>query len=267
MLLGFASLSLSAHSAERLITTGGTVTEIVFALNGGKDVVATDTSSTYPRDVFALPKVGYYRDLAAEGVLSLAPTSILALEGAGRPEALKLLKQTGIRLKVYKKPESVAALFVLINNIAKDIGKPAEAKRLIAKIEASLPKPQKLGKGKGLFILSAGDRGLVAAGTKTVANLLFEYTGVKNIAESHEGFKAMNIEFLAVNQPDFIVAPSHVVKSAGGKQDFCNQPSLKLLTAAQECKLLVMDGLLSLGMTPRLAQAISAMNDYKVKTL
>ena len=94
-----ADLTTYAHADERLITTGGTVTEIVFALSGGKKIVATDTSSTYPSAVFDLPKVGYYRELAAEGVLSLAPTSILALEGAGRPEALKLIKQTGINLK------------------------------------------------------------------------------------------------------------------------------------------------------------------------
>ena len=137
----------------------------------------------------------------------------------------------------------------MINNIAKDIGKTDEAKKLIAKIEASLPEPEALGRGKALFLLSAGDRGIVAAGKKTVPNLLFNYTGVKNIADGHEGFKAMNIEYLTVNQPDFIVAPSHVVRQAGGKQAFCNQASLKLLTASQQCKLLVMDGLMSLGMT------------------
>ena len=49
----------------------------------------------------------------------------------------------------------------------------------------------------------------------------------------------------------------------GGKQAFCEQPTLRLLKAAQTCNLLVMDSLLSLGMSPRIATAINELNEYK----
>ncbi|KGJ88578.1 hypothetical protein ND16A_2502 [Thalassotalea sp. ND16A] len=96
-------------------------------------------------------------------------------------------------------------------------------------------------------------------------NLLFNYAGITNIAATHTGFKAINSEVLAVNQPDFLVAPAHVVQSLGGKQAFCKQPTLRLLKAAQECQLLVMDSLLSLGMSPRISTAIQALHEYKTR--
>ena len=96
-------------------------------------------------------------------------------------------------------------------------------------------------------------------------NLLFSYAGITNIGATHSGFKAINTEVLAVNQPDFLVAPAHVVHSLGGKQAFCEQPTLRLLKAAQTCNLLVMDSLLSLGMSPRIATAINELSEYKTR--
>ena len=55
---------------NQLITAGGTLTDIVFALNKDDNLIGVDTSSTSPAAVNRLPKVGYYRNLSAEGVLS-----------------------------------------------------------------------------------------------------------------------------------------------------------------------------------------------------
>ncbi|MGB0894105.1 MAG: heme/hemin ABC transporter substrate-binding protein [Parashewanella sp.] len=249
--------------ADNIITTGGTITEIVYELGAGNHVVATDTSSTYPQAAKNLPKVGYYRDLAAEGVLSMSPKQIFALEGTGRPQVIKQIEATGVNVNYYKKPVNVEGLYRLISKLGDDLNKQQQAKALVKKIKTSLPKKQKLGKTKAIFVLSAGERGIIAAGQETVPSLLFSYTGITNIGKLHKGYKALNTEFLAVNQPDFIVAPFHVVMGAGGKQTFCKQPALRLFSAAKKCNVLVLDGLLSLGMTPRLATAIKQVSDYK----
>ena len=74
--------------AERVVSLGGGVSEIVHALGETDRLVARDTTSTYPESVVALPDVGYIRALSAEGVLSVDPDLILAKEGAGPPEAV-----------------------------------------------------------------------------------------------------------------------------------------------------------------------------------
>src|SRR5690606_33392795 len=77
-----------AFAAERIVTLGGDVTEIVFALGAGAAVVATDVSSVHPAAAAALPKLGYQRTLSAEGVLAQAPTLTLASDEAGPPPVL-----------------------------------------------------------------------------------------------------------------------------------------------------------------------------------
>ena len=262
---------------QKLITAGGTITEIVFALGAGERVIAVDQSSQYPEAVKQLPMVGYYRELAAEGVLSFAPDKILAIEGVGRQEVIKQIESTGVQVVVYNKPTSTDGLVALIKQLGDDLGKAEQAEQLIAKFNASLPNENRSESysetsnntppTKAVFLLSASDRGLIAAGTETVPQLIFNYAGIQNIAAKHTGFKGINNEALALQQPDFLVAPRHVVMGAGGKEKFCQSPNLSLLKAAQQCKLLVMDSLQSLGMTPRLADAIATVKNYQLENL
>ncbi|BDX05270.1 hemin-binding protein [Planctobacterium marinum] len=274
-MLRFAALlwivCFSAHSTAspksaadpRIITAGGTITEIVFALGAGESVVAVDQSSQYPAAATDLPMVGYYRELAAEGVLAFMPDKLMALEGAGSPEVLEQIAAIGVDVRIYAKPKSVDDLMSLIAELGDDLNRQNAATLLQTKIQSSLPVKKQLSDTKAVYLLSAGDRGLIAAGKETVPQLLFDYNGIQNLASSHFGFKGLNSESLALQQPDFLVAPEHVVRGMGGRQAFCQAAVLRLLSAAQECRLLVMDSLMSLGMTPRLAKAIEAVNRWE----
>lgn len=250
-----------AKESEKLVVAGGTLTELVFALGAGDQVVAVDQSSLYPAKVSELPSVGYYRDLAAEGVLSTGLTRLIAQEGSGRDAALKQIEAAGVQVNYYEKTVTVEGLFRLIEKLGQDLNKGQRAKQLITQIKTSLPEKATAKQGNALFLLSAGERGLIAAGTQTVPALYFDYLGIENVAK-HEGYKGIGLESLAVMQPDFIVSPAHVVHGMGGKKAFCKQSQLALLKAAQECNLLVMDSLLALGMTPRIATALKEIESF-----
>src|ERR1700754_1440334 len=81
-----AGRSISITDPSRIVSVGGAVTEILYAIGLEDRVVAVDTTSLYPQRVTGKPKVGYMRQLSPEGVLGLAPTLILASEGAGPKE-------------------------------------------------------------------------------------------------------------------------------------------------------------------------------------
>lgn len=258
-------MSMTSWAAEkRIVIAGGTLTDIAYALNAGQQVVAVDTSSTWPAAVHKLPKVGYYRDLAAEGVLAQQPDLMLALEGSGREQVLKHIQSAGVTLKLFPKPKSVDDLFDLIHKVAEVLDSPSEAAPLIAQLKQQLPAKPQAGALKALFLMSASDRGLVAAGTETVPDIEFSYAGISNLAK-HQGYKTISREYLIMANPDFLVAPKHVVQSVGGKQAFCQQSALALLPAAKRCDLLVMDSLMAMGMTTRLPQAIRLLSEFSVK--
>lgn len=254
----------SPDVSVNLITAGGTVTEIVFALGAGEHVVAVDQSSQYPAQARKRPMVGYYRDLSAEGVLSFLPDKLLTITGAGRPEVLQQIASTGVTVIQYQKPTSVNALLKLIARLGQELDKAPEATLLINQLRNTLPEIATRTTGTAVFLLSASQRGLIAAGEDTVPHLLFNYAGIQNLAAHHAGFKAINAESLTMRQPDFIVAPAHVVAGVGGKNRFCRNPNLALMQAAKDCRLLVMDSLMSLGMTTRLAEAIAIVKQFHV---
>ena len=69
--LALALAPLGAAAQDRVVSLGGSVTEIVAALGEGDRLVGRDTTSTVPETVRALPDLGYVRALSAEGVLSV----------------------------------------------------------------------------------------------------------------------------------------------------------------------------------------------------
>ena len=106
MLAGFLAVgtgnaqSSTAPEEQRIVALGGPVTEIVYALGAEVHLVGVDASSLYPKAAQELPSVGYFRQVPAEGVLSLGPTLVLASEETGPPATLEQLRSAGTRVEV-----------------------------------------------------------------------------------------------------------------------------------------------------------------------
>lgn len=246
---------------SKLITAGGTLTDIVFALGRDDRLIGVDTSSTSPAAVNKLPKVGYYRNLSAEGILSFEPGHLWVLEGGGSEQVLNQIEQAGVSVVLFDKPTSLEGLYQLIEDIASRLQAKAEAEKVIARIKSDLTTTTRTQALTAVFVLQASERGVVAAGRETVPDLLFSYSDIGNVF-SHSGFKTVSSEYLLAEQPDFIVAPEHVVQSHGSKEAFCQAQALKLLKAGKNCQVLVMDSLLALGMTTRIAEAQQVVANF-----
>ena len=76
----------------RVVSAGGAFTEIVFRLDAQALLVGTDTTSIFPAAAAALPKVGYLRQLSAEGVLSLKPTLLITASEVNTEQLLNYRK-------------------------------------------------------------------------------------------------------------------------------------------------------------------------------
>ena len=100
----------SDHSADqkvRIVSLGGGVTETLFALGLGKDIVAVDVSSLYPPQALKKPKVGYLRATSAEGIASMRPTHVIASEAIGPVSVKSQLKDAGIKLSLVPEVSSI----------------------------------------------------------------------------------------------------------------------------------------------------------------
>src|SRR5580698_8821857 len=85
------------YDSSRIVSIGGSITEILYALGLQQNIVAIDTTSLYPPSALKdKPNVGYMRQLSAEGVLALSPTVILATDGTGPQQTIDVLEQAKV---------------------------------------------------------------------------------------------------------------------------------------------------------------------------
>ena len=86
--------------APRLVTVSGAITEIVYLLGAEAQLVGTDTTSLFPVAAQKTAKVGYMRQLSAEGLLSLKPDAIIATTEAGPPVVLDQIRSAGVKVEL-----------------------------------------------------------------------------------------------------------------------------------------------------------------------
>jgi len=252
-----------SHTSDRIVSVGGSVTEILYALGAQKKIVAADTSSLYPAQVNQLPKVGYYRQLSVEGILAMQPTHLFAAMGVGPNEVLTQLSNVGVQVHVFEQARTVAGLLNMIREIGHQAGLQAQAEQLEKQVNDQLSAIKKINikpEQRAVFLMSAGERGIMAAGKNTVPNLIMQIAGLRNPYDNIEGFKPVSIEsFLAI-------APTHVLIAehrTGGlsASELCKKPALEKWSHAQGCNLHIVDALLFLGLTPRLPHAVAQFAD------
>jgi len=92
------TLPLTAAAAQRIVSIGGDVTEILFALGAGDEVIARASTSLQPKALKKLPDIGYMRQLNAEVILAQRLTLVLTTELAQRALVLKQLAESDVKV-------------------------------------------------------------------------------------------------------------------------------------------------------------------------
>jgi len=245
--------------AQRIISLGGGVTEVVYALGAGDKIIATDTTSTFPNATQSLPKLGYVRTLGAEGILSLTPDIILVGAEAGPPDVLQKLAASGIKLvrvpeatELDQVPGNIRLIADALNLSDKGKTISEQVAQDIAAVQAMLkPVP----KTKALFVLAAGRGTPMAAGSHTGADTMIRTASGINVAAEINGYKPVSAEAVLGFDPAVIVTVNHVGEALGGPAAMAKLPELSGTSAAKNGKIAMLDALYLIGFGPRSAHA------------
>ncbi|GGF01395.1 ABC transporter substrate-binding protein [Stappia taiwanensis] len=257
--------------ARRIVAIGGAVTEIVHALGEEGRLVARDTTSSYPPAADALPDVGYMRALSPEGVLSVKPDAILAIEGSGPPEALTVLKGAGVDFVTVPERFDAAGISEKVRLVSAALGVPEKGAELVRRIEAELQAATAEAAARGrdarvLFILSLSGGRILAAGDETAAAGVIRLAGARNAIEGLSGYKQISDEAAMAAAPDVILMISRSGDHQTGEAEVLAHPGIARTPAGVHRRLIRMDGLYLLGFGPRTAAAVgdlsAALTDY-----
>ncbi|MFY7960654.1 MAG: heme/hemin ABC transporter substrate-binding protein [Elsteraceae bacterium] len=248
-------------SAERIVAVGGSVTEIVYALGAGDQLVGVDTTSLFPAKTEALPKVGYLRALTAEGLLTLRPELILAAQEAGPASALTQVGQAGVKTAMIGVDLLPGSIADRIRAVGAALGKSAQAEAMatafaddLATITAAAGRTPK--RAKVLFLLSASSGSILASGRRTAADAIIEAAGGANAISGYEGYKPASAEAVAMADPDVILMTSQTFDAIGGIDKIRKLPGVLATRAAREDRVIRFESGYLLGLGPRTAHAV-----------
>ncbi|QRY79557.1 ABC transporter substrate-binding protein [Pseudomonas sp. PDNC002] len=271
----FAGLCLAASSVvadtlpQRWVSAGGSLSEWVVALGGETKLVGVDTTSLHPQSLQKLPKIGYQRQLAAEGILALKPDVLLGSEEMGPPPVLQQLRAAGVRIETLSAKADEKTVQDNLRRLGELLGTPDKAKQVAAEFDARLgaqeawvKKAQAAQTAPGVILLVGHAGGnLLVAGQDTAGDWLIQHAGGKNLA-THTGYKTLSTEALTALDPQVVVLTDRALDGDKARAALTQQnPGLAATSAVRDGRVLVIDPTLLVGgLGPRIPDGLASLS-------
>src|SRR5258705_4147959 len=253
--------------AARIVSIGGAITEILYALGFEDRLAGVDSTSFYPAAALRdKPNVGYMRQLSAEGVLGLNPSLVLAAQGSGPKETMDVLEAAKVPLVLVPEIFSEQGLVDKIKLVGHAMGADKRAECLTAAVTDDLAQLRELrGKvtkpGRVMFVMSLLNGRAMAAGQKTAANEIIALAGGVNAIDGYDGYKIISDEAIIAAKPDVVLSIARSKDSLDAEAVYLH-PAFALTPVVANKAFISMDGLYLLGFGPRTA---AAARDLSVK--
>lgn len=255
----------STAQQHRIISLSGMLTEVLFELGYGDQIVGLDITSTYPEATNAVPKLGHVSKLNAEAILQMQPDVIFVEGAVAAQPALQQLEAAGIDIVVVPTAHhlfnAVRAAEVMANYLGANTEVTDRLQDQIQQDSLALATTlsQYQVKPTVLFIYARGIGRLSVAGTGTSAAVIIEKAGGQNAISSFEGFQVLTPEALVESAPDVILMFSSGLASLDGVEGLEQIPGMDQTPAYRNKRVVAMDGHYLTAFGPRAAQAAKAL--------
>ncbi|MCA9834302.1 MAG: hemin ABC transporter substrate-binding protein [Thermomicrobiales bacterium] len=254
---------VTVTDVSRIIPLNGNVTETIFALGLGANVVAVDESALYPEEATELPQIGYQRSLSAEGVLSFEPTLVIGTTEAGPEDVIQQIADAGVALVIFEAPGDPHAASTEIRNIATAVGLPEAGEQLASGVEQRLADAEALAASSAsqprvafLYIRGAGTQLLSGSGS-AADGVIMAAGGINVGAEiGIEGYQPITPEALVTAAPDVILVMQGGLESIGGVDGLLEIPGVAETPAGMDRHIVAFEDLYLLGFGPRIGDSV-----------
>jgi iron complex transport system substrate-binding protein len=212
---------------QRIISLAPDITEIVYQLGLGDNLVGATTYCTYPEAAKNLPKVGGFGQYNFEAIVSLKPDLVL-LHWQSDAEKSRL---DGLGIPYLEtRTEYIDDILESIRSIGTACGASDAAEAYIAEVNTRISNPWKPETPPRVLITFSGDATQVdqiyAFGSDCLHNELLELAGGTNVVENNLAFSVLSKEAVIRLNPDIIIQlspgmpqpddPSNAWKSLSG---------------------------------------------------
>jgi iron complex transport system substrate-binding protein len=213
------SITLSAP-AQRIVSLAPSITETLFALDGGSQVVGVTDYCNYPAAAKSKQHVGGIVNPSIETIIALKPDLILlSMEGNVREDFTKL-ESMGIPLFVTN-PRTLQGIRKSINDLGVLTGRTKEAATLAHSMQAVEDSVTALVTTKKRVLHIVSLQPLIVVGGRTFLNELIERAGGINIAaDAASTYPTLSREAVVARDPDIIIVMSDILAKGSDLTSF-----------------------------------------------
>ncbi|MGE0227834.1 MAG: hemin ABC transporter substrate-binding protein [Dehalococcoidia bacterium] len=254
---------VTIRDVSRVVILNGDITEVVYALGLGEQVVGVDTSATYPPEARAKQSIGYQARLNAEGVLALTPTLVIGDEGAGPPEVIEQIRSTGVPVLIIPDAATIDDISTKITAVATALGVPGRGAELASQTRRDIDSATDLvqratSKPTVSFLYLRGSATQMMGGKGTRADSLIEAAGGVDagVRAGIVDYKPITPEALVTASPDVILVMDAGLESVGGVDGLLAIPGMAETPAGKARRVVHFDDQYLLGFGPRTGQLL-----------
>jgi len=232
---------------RRIVCLSKHLTEMVFALGKGHNLVAVDLSSTYPDSAKLLKTVGYHRALSPESIIAMNPDLVIHSNDIGPGNVLPQITNAGLNVKAFGGANTIDSARLLLKELGKFFGVETKADSLIKKMDADIARaadslkalhPSDTPRVMVIHFGRANNVYFVMSGRKGVADKMINLAGGKVVTYDAKGARQLSAEAVAEANPDIIIATDYGYDKMGSMEKFITGvPGISLTNAGKNKRI------------------------------
>lgn len=250
--------SASAAPPHRIVSLSPTATESLFAIGAGKQVVAVDDQSDYPKRAPRTSLSGYTPNV--EAIAGYRP-DLVVLSGDANG-VVDGLRKLGIRVLLQEAATNLAGAYAQINQLGVITGHKKNAQALVSRMKRAIAKSVKSVPKRKLSVYHELDPTYYSATSKTFIGRIYKLFGLRNIADaadsSGSGYPQLSGEYILSANPSLIVLAD--TRCCGqSAATVANRPGWNGLSAVRNHRVVGIDDSVASRWGPRIVNFVQAV--------
>lgn len=234
-LLISCTLSAALCAQQRIISLAPHITELLFAVGAGDEVVGVVEYSDFPEAARAIPRIGDSERINFEEILSLQPSLILAWQGGNRQESIQRLQELGLKVVSLHTAE-LEGVASSLEQVGQMTGHKAEGKaaaqlfmnRLLALRQTYRGLP-----GLRVFYQLSNEPQMTLNGEHLVSDVIRLCGGENIFADAIPLVPRISMESVLRRDPEVIIAPGINGEPPAWLTDWYQWPAIEAVQKGQ----------------------------------
>ncbi|MFH1282398.1 MAG: cobalamin-binding protein [bacterium] len=255
------------YSYERIISLAPAITEMLYSLDLGENILGVTTYCNFPEDAKSKEKIGEFSYINIEKIILLKPDLIFASGGVQEKYA-KILQDLKFNIEIIY-PQNIEGIFNSLERIGELTDTKRKAEKLISQSRTRLniikAETENIPKDERTRVfIEMWDEPLTTAGSKSFINQIISMAGGNNIADKIQyPYPRISPEFVILNDPQIIlIAYNYDRKNNNLNEEVKLRPGWKNVSAVKYGRIITdFDPDILLRESLRIVDAVEKLHD------